>query len=206
METRDTLIEAAMKEIEREGLDNFSLRAVGAAAGLSPMAVYRHFASKQELLRAVGQEAFRTYNERVAAIPEMSLERWLRAIARTYVEFYLDTPGRFDACFVLKTSVERVYPRDFRAGKSPVISLMAQRLEAAQAAGEMEQTDALELALHFWAQLHGLVMLHKAGRFSLPRKAFLDLCDRGVMRFLEPSVTRPSSTAQRSKTRAGRSR
>lgn len=206
METRDVLIEEAMKELEREGLDAFSLRAVGAAAGLSPMAVYRHFANKQDLLRAVGEEAFRTFNERVAAIPDVSLEPWLRAIARTYVEFYLDTPGRFDACFVLKTSVERVYPRDFRAGHSPTITLMQKRLEAAQAVGEIDRTDALELALHLWATVHGLVMLHKAGRFSLPRKTFLELCDRAAMRLLQTSLARPSKTTSRTKTRVRGSR
>lgn len=206
MDTRELIIDEAMKEIERQGLDHFSLRAVGAAAGLSPMAVYRHFANKQDLLRAVGEAAFHTFNERVASISDKSLERWLRGIARTYVEFYLDTPGRFDACFVLKTSVERIYPRDFRAGQSPTITLMQKRLEVAQAAGEIERTDALELALQLWATVHGLVMLHKAGRFSLPRKAFLELCDRASMRLLEVSLARPSNTAQRNNARARRSR
>lgn len=202
METRDVLIEKATKEIEQEGLDNFSLRAVGAAAGLSPMAVYRHFANKQDLLRAVGEEAFQTFNERVVALPDESLEQWVRAIARTYVEFYLDTPGQFDACFVLKTSVERVYPRDFLAGKSPVITLMEKRFEAAQAAGEMARTDALELALQLWAQVHGLVMLHKAGRFSLPRKSFVELCERASIRFFEGLL----STPKRPHSRAARAR
>lgn len=206
METKDVLIAKATKEIEREGLDNFSLRAVGAAAGLSPMAVYRHFENKQDLLRAVGEEAFQAFNERVAAIPDDSLDRWIREIARTYVEFYLDTPGQFDACFVLKTSFERIYPRDFREGKSPVITLMEKRLDAAQAAGEIGRTDALELALQLWAQVHGLVMLHKAGRFSLTRKAFLELCERAAMRFFEGTATRSSSTAPQSKTRARRTR
>jgi AcrR family transcriptional regulator len=201
MDTRQLLIEGAMKEIEHKGLDQFSLRAVGGAAGLSPMAVYRHFKNKRELLRAVGEEAFHAFNTRAAAISDASLQSWLRKLTRAYVEFYLDSPGRFEACFVLRTSVERIYPRDFRAGQSPVISMMARRLEAAQAAGQLQRTDALELALQLWAQVHGLVTLHKAGRFSLPRKAFLGLCERAAERLVDNSARGQRRTLQKNTTR-----
>jgi AcrR family transcriptional regulator len=143
------------------------------------MAIYRHFKNKEDLLRAVGEEAFASYQQRFAAIPEGPIEEWIRLAGREYVEFALDDPGRFDACFVLRTQVERIYPQDFRAGKSPVISLMAKKIQVAQAAGQLKAGDALEIALLLWAQLHGLVMLHRSGRFSLSRNAFLALCDRG---------------------------
>jgi AcrR family transcriptional regulator len=206
METRQLLIEHAMKEIEQKGLDGFSLRAVGSAAGLSSMAVYRHFANKEELLRAVGEEAFKTFNTRASAISSASLQSWVRALARVYVEFYLDTPGRFDACFVVRTSVERIYPQGFRSGKSPVISMMAERLAAAQAEGQLVRTDALELALQIWAQVHGLVALHKAGRFSLSRKDFIALCERAAMRLVDAAASDQSRPAQRTRTRAQSSR
>ncbi len=206
METRQLLIEHAMKELEQKGLDGFSLRAVGGAAGLSSMAVYRHFANKEELLRAVGEEAFKTFNARVAEVSSASLQSWVRELARVYVEFYLDTPGRFDSCFVLRTSVERVYPNGFRSGKSPVISMMAERLEAAQAAGQLKRTDALELALQIWAQVHGLVTLHKAGRFSLSRTDFIALCERAAMRLVDAVAHGQLRTAKRTKARARNSR
>jgi AcrR family transcriptional regulator len=178
VDTRQTIIECALRELETEGLGGFSLRAVGSAAGLSAMAVYRHFKNKEDLLRAVGEEAFAAYQLRFAALPDAPIQEWLRRAGREYVEFALDDPGRFEACFVLRTQVERIYPQDFRAGKSPVISLMAQKILAAQAAGQLEPADALEIAMLLWAQLHGLVMLHRSGRFSLSRRAFLALCDR----------------------------
>lgn len=192
MGTRQRLLACALDELERSGLDGFSLRAVGGKAGLSPMAVYRHFANKEDLLRALGEEAFDAWQRRVESIKERNFDRWLQRVLRSYVEFALDEPGRFDVCFVLKTSVERVYPEDFRAGKSPAITLMARRIEAAQQDGKLREGDPIELALLIWAQLHGLVMLHRAGRFSLKRSEYLRLCQQCTeltMRGLRTSKT-----------------
>lgn len=178
MDTRQRLIACAFDELERNGIEGFSLRAVGSDAGLSAMAVYRHFKNKNELLRVVGEAAFDAWRTRIEAIKEPELQPWFRKVTRAYVEFALDEPARFDACFVLKTRVERVYPQDFRAGKSPVISLSIKRVEAAQRAGELKAGDALEITLFIWAQLHGMVMLHRSGRFALERADFLALCKR----------------------------
>jgi AcrR family transcriptional regulator len=192
MDTRSVILERAFDELSRKGLNRFSLRAVGEAAGLSAMAVYRHFKNKEDLLLAVGEEAFDAFHQLVVAIPDGPIEEWLRKMARTYGLFALDSPGRFDACFILRTRVERVYPQDFSAGKSPVISIMAQRFQPARAQGHMKRKDALELALMMWAQVHGLVMLYRAGRFSLDRDAFLRLCERSTQRFATDALDVPA--------------
>lgn len=176
MGTRQRLLACALDELERNGLERFSLRAVGAKAGLSAMAVYRHFANKEDLLRALGEEAFSAWQRRVESIKERDFEKWLQRVVRSYLEFALDEPARFDVCFVLRTHVERIYPEDFRAGKSPAIALMVTRIEAAQREGKLKAGDPLEIALLVWAQLHGLVMLHRSGRFSLKRSGFLQFC------------------------------
>jgi AcrR family transcriptional regulator len=192
MDSRQSIIRCALRELESKGLSGFSLRAVGAAAGLSAMAVYRHFKNKEDLLRAVGEEAFAAYQQRIDDIPEGPIEEWIRRVGREYAEFALDDPGHFEACFVLSTHVERIYPQDFRAGKSPVISLVTKKIQAAQAAGQLASGDALEVALLLWAQLHGLVMLHRSGRFSLSRREFLALCDR-ASRFVASGLLHTSA-------------
>jgi AcrR family transcriptional regulator len=196
MDSRRSIVRCALRELESKGLSGFSLRAVGAAAGLSAMAVYRHFKNKEDLLRAVGEEAFAAYHQRIEGIPDGPIEAWIRLVGREYVEFALDDPGHFEACFVLSTHVERIYPRDFRAGKSPVISLIETKIQEAQAAGQLASGDALEVALLLWAQLHGLVMLHRSGRFSLSRREFLALCDR-ASRFVAGGLLHTSAQPAR---------
>jgi AcrR family transcriptional regulator len=199
MDTRRAIIECALRELDNEGLSGFSLRAVGSAAGLSAMAVYRHFENKEDLLRAVGEEAFAAFQLRVTGIPDAPFREWMRRVGREYAEFAVDDPGRFEACFVLRTQVERIFPHDFRAGKSPVISLMMEKIRAAQAAGELDPGDPLEVALLFWAQLHGMVMLHRSGRFSLSRAAFLALCDRASELLVDGLSRMPASPARANK-------
>ena len=170
----------ALSELERGGVADFSLRAVSAAAGVTPMAVYRHFPNKEELLQAVGREAFAAWQSSAASIRARDPLTWLRQAGKLYMKFALDQPARFDACFVLNTGVERHYPRDFRAGKSPAVALLVTRVEELQASGVFQPGDPLETAMFFWSQLHGLAMLQRSGRMAMSRAAFLALASRGV--------------------------
>jgi AcrR family transcriptional regulator len=175
MSTRERLIACALDELEQGGLEAFSLRSVSAAAGVTPMAVYRHFPSKDELLQAAGRAAFEEWKRRVDSVRTEDPIEWLRQAGRQYLQFALDAPALFDACFVLRTGVERRYPRDFRDGKSPVVSMLLECVATAQAAGRLAPGDPLEFAMFFWAQLHGLAMLQRSGRFAMSRNAFLAL-------------------------------
>lgn len=185
MSPKARILQCALDELEREGLDGFSLRSVGTAAGVTPMAVYRHFKNREDLLAAVGEEAFASWKSRVEAIVADDPLEWLRRSAEAYIRFLLDEPARFDACFVLKTSVERLYPDDFAARRSPVVTLAMDRIAAAQASGAMRPGDPLELTMIYWAELHGLAMLHRSGRFAMPRDAFLALCLRATNHILQ---------------------
>ena len=184
MTTKARILDCALAELERAGIDGFSLRTVGTAAGLTPMAVYRHYRNRETLLAAVGEAAFAEWQTRIARIDARNPLDWLRAGGRAYAAFALDAPAKFDACFVLRTSVERLYPADFQAGRSPVVAQMVERIEAAKRAGDLPQDDPLEFAMVLWAELHGLAMLHRSGRFTLKRRSFLALVDRAMDRLL----------------------
>lgn len=51
--TRERVIEAALELIDRDGAGSLTMRRLADAAGVTPMALYNHVASKQDLLRAV---------------------------------------------------------------------------------------------------------------------------------------------------------
>src|SRR5262245_66632898 len=42
----------------RQGYESVSMRRIGAAVGCSPMAIYRHFPNKEELLLSICEETF----------------------------------------------------------------------------------------------------------------------------------------------------
>ncbi|QPC93495.1 TetR family transcriptional regulator [Mesorhizobium sp. INR15] len=185
MNSGQRILECALNELVRVGAADFSLRAVAVAAGITPMAIYRHYRNREELLFAVGEAAFSAWLRRVEAINESEDVDWLRQAGQAYIEFALDDPARFDACFVMQTRVERLYPADFEAGLSPVISIVTRRIAAAQAQGNLAAGNPLELALFYWAQLHGLALLHRSGRFAMQRDAFLALASRSFDQILK---------------------
>ena len=48
--TRRRILRAALRLIDRDGLDRLSMRKLGAALGVEGMALYRHVGNKQQLL------------------------------------------------------------------------------------------------------------------------------------------------------------
>jgi TetR/AcrR family transcriptional regulator, tetracycline repressor protein len=55
--TAGSIVSAAIEVIRRDGPDRFSMRKLGEALAADPTAIYRHFANKDDLLRAVGDRA-----------------------------------------------------------------------------------------------------------------------------------------------------
>jgi AcrR family transcriptional regulator len=56
--TRDRIVDEALALVDREGADALTLRNLGAALGVDPTAVYRHFRDKDEILLAMADRLF----------------------------------------------------------------------------------------------------------------------------------------------------
>ncbi len=63
MDTRETLVAAALAILEEEGAAQFSTRAVCAIANVTAPTLYHHFGSADGLLSAAVAEAFRQFLE-----------------------------------------------------------------------------------------------------------------------------------------------
>ncbi|HCF24897.1 MAG TPA: hypothetical protein DER67_05085 [Novosphingobium sp.] len=184
--TRDQILACARAELERSGIAGFSLRRVSAAAGLTPMAIYWHFKNREALLAAVASESFAVWQARAERIPAGDPVRWLQRMVGEYLAFSLDQPQHFDACFVFRASPRRRQIRDFRADQLGVVALMVRQIETGQASGRLTPGDPLEFAFALWAQVHGLVMLHRSDGITLSRTALLSLGRRCADRLLQP--------------------
>ncbi|MFK8844970.1 TetR/AcrR family transcriptional regulator [Streptomyces sp. Ac-502] len=82
---RAALLEAAASVIAREGYANASLRKVAQRAGCTTGAVTYYFANKEELVTALAESRFDTYDAMLAAARERAdlrglLERWLELV------------------------------------------------------------------------------------------------------------------------------
>jgi AcrR family transcriptional regulator len=166
MDTRDLLLAAARRRFERDGLAGLSLRAVGRDAGLSAMAIYRHFADKDALLDALMDDGFVAWEARARAIDEADPVAWLRRLFEAFRDFALSDPHRFDAAFLIKARKARRYPDDMASGRSAVVGMMIERIARAQADHRMSREAPLQIALTLAALAQGLVSMQRAGRFA----------------------------------------
>jgi AcrR family transcriptional regulator len=88
MDTRQTLVAAALKVLEQDGEADFSTRAVCAVAGVTAPTLYHHFGSADNLLSAAIAEAFALFLEsKKAATLSPDPETALRQGWDDYVRF-----------------------------------------------------------------------------------------------------------------------
>jgi AcrR family transcriptional regulator len=164
--TRERIFIAASQLLAAEGVSALSIRKIAKGAGLSPMAVYRHFADKDALVNALMEHGFSAWEERVTRIGCIDPVQWLEVFIGEFLDFSLDEPHLFDAAFFLPASKARQFPDDFAAQRSPTISLAIAKIEQAKAQGKLYGGTPLSIALTLWALGQGLISLHRAQRFS----------------------------------------
>src|SRR5579859_782862 len=99
---RDVIRNTARELFAREGYESVSMRRIATEIGCSPMAMYRHYASKEDLLISVCEE---TFNGMLRVLdtgmeqPGTPLEK-LRKCMRLIVDFHLSHPNHFKVTFL----------------------------------------------------------------------------------------------------------
>ena len=163
--TRDRIFAAARDLFDAEGLGGLSMRRIADAVGITPMAIYRHYADKDALIDALMLDGFAAWEARVRAIAARDPGRWLTGLMEAFADFALTEPHRYEAAFLLPARHARRFPDDFVAGRSPVIAMAYARIEEARAKGYFGDTPAAEIGLAVAAMGQGFVSMYRAGRF-----------------------------------------
>src|SRR5579872_1856380 len=189
--SRERIFAAAKAVLGREGLPGLTIRKVADHAGLSPMAMYRHFADKDALLNALMDDGFTAWERIARSIRATDAIEWLHALGDALLDFALTEPHRFDAAFFVPAPRARQYPDDFVAGRSPVMAMALVRIDQAKAEGRLGDRPALEVALALAALTQGLVSMYRANRFS-SEKQFRALYRTQIRLCLEGFAARPS--------------
>jgi len=97
---RSRLLEAASTVLAQDGVAGLTVRDVAARAGTSTSAVYSLFGGRPELVRAVGDEAFARFADRLAAVPRTDdPEADLLALGLAYRRYARDEPHFYRAMF-----------------------------------------------------------------------------------------------------------
>lgn len=173
---RAALIDEALGLIERSSLDDLSLREVARNVGVSATAVYRHFPSKDDLLKALALHGLGLLGEqqRKAAARTDGSEAFAQT-GRAYVRFALNHPNLFRLIFIHSPS--HMQPSSSSPEGSAAWLL---RHYVAQALGPRATNEQIFVAvLRSWSLVHGLSMLILDGQVD--RKSAEALIDRVIV-------------------------
>jgi len=156
---RDQIRDTARDLFAREGYESVSMRRIGAEIGCSPMAIYRHYENKEELLLSICEETFSRMIQLLDETrlgPGTALER-LRRCMRTIVDFHLSHPNHYKVTFMTLMPPGPVAQRKVAIGQRAMDRLRAGVRECAAEKG-------LEVDVEMAAQIisvamHGLASL-----------------------------------------------
>ncbi|MFG3261534.1 MULTISPECIES: TetR/AcrR family transcriptional regulator [Streptomyces] len=159
---RERLIVATARELaEQQGWDAVTTRRLAERIEYSQPVLYSHFRGKREIIGAValqGATEMAVAVRAATAAVDGARER-VAALARAYLDFAARNPAVYDAIFQLDGGLAYAHEDT----PAPLKDAFAALLESL---GELAG-DGVEPGLFtetFWAALHGLVTLTRAGR------------------------------------------
>lgn len=182
----DRIASAALAILLEEGAEKVTMRRVAAAAGVTPMATYKHYSNRAALLRAVAEAGFQELAEAWSKRSEVvDFEARLDGLADDFLDFALGKPHLYTFLMTDRRDGARRYFEDFGAGASPAFTPVLEAIEHGMGQGLLRDDDPLEVALAITAQAQGLVQLYLGGRIGLCEQDFRALCKRMMSRTLD---------------------
>ena len=154
MGTRETLVTAALKIIERDGAAEFSTRAVCSLAEVTAPTLYHHFGSADGLLSAAIAEAFEQYlASKKVADQQPDGETALREGWDNYVRFAANRP-RLYAVMISRLLLGARIPAAEEAR-----ALFAARMKGLAAEGRLAMEPEVAADL-LWSSTHAAAVLY----------------------------------------------
>lgn len=184
--TAEKILRVAHKLFDREGADAVTMRRLAEMVGVTPMAIYRHFANRETLLKRISDDSFQSVaNEWRGQSGRGDVVQRLLATQMLYLDYALAHPHLFDHAFSVRREDARRYPEDFRARRSPTLNVVVDTLAEGMREGVLREGDPWDVAMTFWAHAHGLIALYRAGRFSYDAPQFRAFYRASIGRLLD---------------------
>ncbi|MCV7087790.1 TetR/AcrR family transcriptional regulator [Mycolicibacter hiberniae] len=169
------LIDAGLQLTRLGGPEALTVREATRRVGVSPNAAYRHFADREELLRAVAVAIWDRMAARMSppatsrGTPQSRARNQLRAVGLGYIGFALDEPGWFTVAFFgsgVTAIGDGQVPPPFRA--------LLEALDALADTGVLQPKRRIGAEWPCWSAVHGFAELALRGPLHGAPRADLD--------------------------------
>ena len=162
---REALVESALRLIEEKGPTGFTLSEAAKGADVTPAAVYRHFAGREDLIAEAARQGYEMFADLLEHAHDTGgpsdLAR-LEATGRAYLAFARRFPGHYIAMFESGISVNRTAELASPARRAFGVLEDAARDLSSHIPPE-RRPPAQMVSAHIWAMSHGVVELFARG-------------------------------------------
>jgi AcrR family transcriptional regulator len=162
---RQALVEATLALIEEKGPQGFTLSEAAKAADVTPAAVYRHFAGREDLIAEAARQGYEIF----AALMDFAYDNGkpsalaaFEATGRAYLAFARKYPGHYQAMFESGLSINTNPELALVAARASAVLEKAATALSANIAPEKRPPPAM-FGAHIWAMSHGVVELFTRG-------------------------------------------
>ena len=179
---RQALVEASLALIADQGPTGFTLSEAAKAAGVTPAAVYRHFAGRDDLIAEVARQGFDIF----AALMEFAYNGGkpsalaaFEGTGRAYLAFARKYPGHYMAMFESGLNLNAHPDLALVAAKArAVLERAAEGLSQHMPA--TKRPPATMFSAHIWAMSHSVVELFRRGNGAQSPFSPEDLLEAGI--------------------------
>ena len=156
--SRDSIVNAALTFLDREGWDALTINALATQLGTKGPSLYNHVDSLEDLRRTVRMRVVGDIIEMLNTVGQgRTRDDAVMAMASAYRSYAHHHPGRYSAFtrMPLGGGDDPEFTDATRAAAGPVIAVLASY--------GLDGEDAFYAALEFWSAMHGFVLLEMTG-------------------------------------------
>lgn len=162
---REALVEAALRLIAEKGPTGFTLTEAAKLAEVTPAAVYRHFAGRDDLIAEIARQGFEIFADLMEFAyrdGQPSALAAFEATGRAYLAFARRYPGHYIAMFESGLSVNAT-PELARAAARASAVLEKAAVRLSEHIPPERRPPPSMFSAHVWALSHGVVELFARG-------------------------------------------
>jgi AcrR family transcriptional regulator len=154
---RGAVIKAATDALEQGNETELSMRALARTVGISPGAIYHHFADKSALLDAVAHDGFRRLGRVQARVVAAKSEDHLAALIKAYMRFAAQHPALYRVMFGAVSGPDLTASRETLDAAAETFDHLV--TVVSETNGTLVEHTARSRALIIWTLTHGAVEL-----------------------------------------------
>lgn len=165
-QVRTEVHDHAWAQIAEAGASGLSLKAIAQQMGMTAPALYRYFASRDDLLTELVLAAYRDLAETVEAAAARTGDptRQVRAVSGALRAWAVQAPQRYLLIYGTPVPGYTAPPEATELAQrifAPLQSALAARLTGAR-----RERRSFDLTVRLWTRLHGVLSLEAAGHFD----------------------------------------